>query len=332
VSNQFNLKIRIMKKSILLLALLVSAISYGQTSHSNWNDKDWEQVTGSGRLVRLNPAVTPFTTVEVALNVKLVIEAGGADHSLEVSIDDNLSKYFKFRQDGSTLKVYFDFGGSNRWLSSNSTVVTIKAPVIEQVVNSSNAEIDVSLPRQAAMKLVTSGNPNINLKGQVEKLVIDSRGNSDINASELFSTQVQVSSDGNAEIVVNTRELLENNIRGNNDIYNVFGRSGTEITQRNAPLPTVADEDMVNISFRNSSDLPFKATLIYYRPDRKGNATDMFTLRPSGLKRYRVPVGTRFYLANPEQVDLVMGGGKLEKGPLLLVKKEDDQGTFVINK
>ena len=42
-----------------------------------------------------------------------------------------------------------------------------------------------------------------------------------------------------------------------------------------------------------------------------------------------IPPGTKLYLANQKQVDIVMGGKSIDNGkPFLVIKKEDDNKTF----
>lgn len=78
--------------------------------------------------------------------------------------------------------------------------------------------------------------------------------------------------------------------------------------------------------------LPTRLSVISYRPDEKGNGTNVFVMIPYGTRAYRFPVGTKIYLASVEQVNTVMSGARIaDQPPFLLLKKEDNNRTFNIN-
>jgi hypothetical protein len=86
----------------------------------------------------------------------------------------------------------------------------------------------------------------------------------------------------------------------------------------------------VTISLRNSSMLPRKVSLISYAPGETGNGTTIFMLAPLvGTKSFTFPVGTRLYLANSEQVDIVMSGKRIDGGPPFLTIKKEDSNRIV---
>ena len=131
-----------MKKIIFSLSLLLSIqfIAIAQSSYSRWNGKKWEQLSGSGKMLQLNPTVTSFNNIEVSnMNVKVKVETGAAAYSVIVSIDDNLKDFFRCKQEGNSLKLSMDYSGGKypRWLSNNQTVVTVTTPALETLTNKS---------------------------------------------------------------------------------------------------------------------------------------------------------------------------------------------------
>lgn len=79
--------------------------------------------------------------------------------------------------------------------------------------------------------------------------------------------------------------------------------------------------------------MPRKYTVITYQPsDNGGNGTSGIVLMPMFSKEFEVEVGTRFYIADSEQVDTVMAGQKLTGTPFLTVKAEDKGKIFSLNK
>ncbi len=101
--------------------------------------------------MQLNPSVGAFTSVETNnANIKVIIETGAAAHSINILIDDNLAKFFKWKHEGSALKLLFDLSGGKypRWLPENDTVVTLKAPAVNTVSNKGNSTIKINLQYQ----------------------------------------------------------------------------------------------------------------------------------------------------------------------------------------
>lgn len=317
--------------SFLLLAA-VSITACSQNSYSKYNGKTWEQVSGSGKMINLNPAVETFNNIEVKhLNAKVIIETGGNEYSLSLSVDDNLAGFFRSKVVGNTLQLSFDLSGGkyDRWLSDNNTVVTIKAPSIASVINSGNTGLQINIPGQPSFSLQTDGNPNIVLKGEVDELVLESKGNADIKAGNMLAQKITISSNGNADIQVNAKVVVEKSVNGNNEISNLFYKTKEEIVAE-AEMKSV-DRELISFRLKNNSLLPAKVSLISYRPDEKGNGTTLFTLISLGTKRFSFPEGTKIYLATSDQVNIVMSGKKIIDEPAFLtVKKEDGNKVFDI--
>jgi len=91
-------------------------------------------------------------------------------------------------------------------------------------------------------------------------------------------------------------------------------------------------EKIVTFKFKNNSILPRKYTIVSYSPDTDGNGTNGVMMAPSGTKEFKVLVGTKFYLADSKQVDIVMGGNKLTGTPFYIVKLEDDGKVINLRK
>jgi hypothetical protein len=86
---------------------------------------------------------------------------------------------------------------------------------------------------------------------------------------------------------------------------------------------------LITIHLKNSAWLPRKCTLISYAPGETGNGTQSYWLLPGTSKEWKFLLGTKLYLANQKQVDIMMGGKSIDNGkPFLVIKKEDDNKTF----
>jgi hypothetical protein len=79
----------------------------------------------------------------------------------------------------------------------------------------------------------------------------------------------------------------------------------------------------VTVLLRNNRARPSKIALISYRPDEQGNGTSIFVMIPYGIRRATFPPGTKLYVADKEQVDVIMSGKRIDSGkPFLTVQKE----------
>ncbi len=322
-----------MKQIIFFLLLGIGSASCAQSSYSNYNGQKWEQLEGSGKLIQISPAVRPFNNIEVNnVNVQVNIQTGTPSYSMDIAVDDNLKDFLKWEQVGGILKLSFDLRGGEypRWLSKNNTVITIKAGNIEKLVNNGNSNLGVYLQNQSSFTFSSTGNPNIRFSGKIAELNLQTTGNADIEAGNLAADKIILSTTGNADIKVNTRDLVEKEIKGNNDIYNLYYVSKKEREQSYDEW-NEDNIEMISFKIKNNSVLMEKVTLISYRPDRTGNGTIVFTLIPLGTKNLKFPAGTRIYLATGEQINTVMGGGRISnEQPFLTVKTEDDGKVFQI--
>ena len=88
----------------------------------------------------------------------------------------------------------------------------------------------------------------------------------------------------------------------------------------------------ITVTFKNNSILPHKYTFITYEPNANGNGTVGVMMRPNGTKEFKVLAGTKFYLANSKQVDVVMSGNKLTGAPFYVAKAEDDGKMIQLRK
>lgn len=108
----------------------------------------------------------------------------------------------------------------------------------------------------------------------------------------------------------------------------------TEITPTTAEASAKAgmSAKKVAIRLRNSSLLPRKITLISYEPGETGNSTNGFMLGSKGNRTFTFPIGTKLYIADSEQVDVVMSGKRIDSSkPFLTVKAEDAGKAFDVN-
>ena len=85
----------------------------------------------------------------------------------------------------------------------------------------------------------------------------------------------------------------------------------------------------IEFKLKNSSLLPKRITIISYQPGESGNGTESITVSPRAVKNLKFKEGTKIYLANSKQIDLVMSGKRIDSDkPLLIVQKSDSGKTI----
>jgi hypothetical protein len=108
----------------------------------------------------------------------------------------------------------------------------------------------------------------------------------------------------------------------------VTGTADAAPRTKSGPKPMTG---LVSFRLHNTSLRPRKVSLISYAPGESGNGTQVFTMLPKGSRTFSFPEGTRLYLANSDQVDIVMSGKRIDGGkPFLTVQKTDSGKAFDI--
>lgn len=95
---------------------------------------------------------------------------------------------------------------------------------------------------------------------------------------------------------------------------------------------TPANLKTVSITFYNNSLLSHTFSFISYAPGETGNGTYQVMLKPYAKTEQKYIPGTKLYLADKKQVDMVMSGNKLEKVPFRIISANDDKKTIKLIK
>ena len=109
--------------------------------------------------------------------------------------------------------------------------------------------------------------------------------------------------------------------------------TGVTETRVNKPeTDAQVTKQTVVIRLHNTRLLPRKIALISYEPGEIGNGTNIFMMSPKGTKSVRFPVGTKLYIADNGQVDVVMSGKRIDNGkPFLTVQAGDNGRMFDVD-
>lgn len=77
----------------------------------------------------------------------------------------------------------------------------------------------------------------------------------------------------------------------------------------------------IKIKFKNNSYLPHRYTFVIYKANQKTNATIGKFLGPNTIVIFELTEGSKVYLADSKDVDMVMSGNVLEGPPFYIVSK-----------
>lgn len=326
-----------MKKVIMFVATLMALNTSFSFAQGGWN-----ALKGFGKIVTLKPNTINFDKIETNLPGKIIIEIGKAQ-SLSIEIDDNLSNFLTIKEDDKEHKLTFKFDFQEKkekmWVQNTNILVRITMPEMSVFTQKSNGDAEINGLYGRYFRAENYGNGNIILRGaKMDVCDIESQGNGDINAENLTATKAKIRLRGNGDVRFNATETYEARLNGNGNIQNIgTGKATTIDRQGNGRIinenqgslkqvqsSTNTPTEKIKIQFQNNSALPRKVAFVFYEPSQKGaNSTSIKVLMPLTSAFFEVEVGTRFYNANSEQVDVVMSGAKLTDKPLYTVQRGD---------
>lgn len=159
------------------------------------------------------PSQPPYLRVEVDENIypllKIKSDGGKLSFDYEQDIDPTSFKIFT---NSTGLKSIEDRGNSNITLKGTTSGVKLEmnikglGSVIAEDLRYDEVDIDVA------------GKAELNLRGLVNYIDYDIKGQANINASELVAQKVKCSIAGNGNIEVNTIQQLDVEIKGTGDV------------------------------------------------------------------------------------------------------------------
>ncbi|SOD97769.1 GIN domain-containing protein [Spirosoma fluviale] len=307
-------------KHFLLLATCL--LSLGAMAQRGKNDPN-QELRGSGRPVRQTTSVKPFDALEIhQFPAAVTVEVGGAEPSVDITLDDNLLSLLRADNQNGKLNLSFeDPQGRAFWISKANIEVRIITPTLKKLTHGSNSNVTVNGLQGESFALINQANGNVTLTGKVNSLDVISWANGTVNADALPVQSAKVVTQANATIRVNAQRV--------NGVNQAFA---TVINVANRPLTSATNDGseatarlkLINVRFENNSPLLRTITLISYAPGEEVNETNGFTLLPYADREKQFPVGTTVYVATNQQVEQVMRGGRLRGKPFLTVSPSDE--------
>lgn len=297
----------------LCLSNLTSAQSHG----------DIREVRGNGKIVNNTISVPAFNAIEIEhFPANVAIEISDKTPSLEISIDENLLPKLSVKSEDNVLKLQLiDPNNRDFWISKAAINVKISTKNLKSLRNGSNGNVTVAGIKGSAFDLINDANGNITLQGNSGTFSLISRANGNVNAEKFEIKTAYVVADANATIRLNTQKI-QAATQAFAKIENVNDAQTQTVSK--VKSSTLQRPQLITLNFVNTNTSSQQFTLISYAPGESGNETNGFSLAPNEKKEKQYVVGTKVYLADKQQIDLVMGGKMLQGKPLLTVQASDE--------
>ncbi|RYF62220.1 MAG: hypothetical protein EOO39_30695, partial [Cytophagaceae bacterium] len=171
----------------------------------------YKELRGNGRLIRETKTVRPFDGIEIEqFPARVVVEAGAAESSVTISIDENLRSLLQIEDRNGTLRLAFkDPNNRPFWVSKSNIDVVIRTPDLKRFKHGSNSDVAVHGLQGESFAFVNEANGNVQLQGRVKTFDLVSTANGRVDAESLLTATVNVMTHANATIRINTKDVNE---------------------------------------------------------------------------------------------------------------------------
>lgn len=167
---------------------------------------------GSGHVTTVQQPVEAFT--EISAKGALRIEWKAGPPSLSLTTDDNLTQYFEARNTGNRLEMKM----RERVRPTHGIKVAISSPSLNGAKLSGACDLIGHGISGRSLAVQTTGAASVVLDGQVDQLLADLTGASELKAKTLQAKTVEISTTGAADAWVNATEKLRVAITGAGDV------------------------------------------------------------------------------------------------------------------
>lgn len=161
-------------------------------------------ITGSGKIIEDQRALSPFSSVAVSGHLNLKLELGPEQRVVIVG-DDNIVPVIEAVVSGGKLSV----SSSKSYRSKEDVTVKIVVPKLDGLDLSGATDAYLSKLDGPELTVNVSGAAKVLLDGKVERLVLDLSGASEIDGFGLKAKAVNVRASGAGDVKVYASESLE---------------------------------------------------------------------------------------------------------------------------
>ncbi len=164
---------------------------------------------GSGTVITVDRAITPFALVEIRVPFPVRLVAGTAA-SVTVTVDDNLQERIDCRVADGTLVIEAARGSR----SASAGLVEITVPTLRSLATYGPGECQVTGLSSPTVTVHQYGRGLVTLAGAIDSLTVESYGTGNIDATDLRSDITVVDIYGCGDVTVNPVRRLTAAIYG----------------------------------------------------------------------------------------------------------------------
>ena len=168
---------------------------------------------GSGTVITVDRATTPFAQVEIRVPFRVRLVAGAAS-GVTVTVDDNLQERIDCRVADETLVIEAARGSR----SANAGLVEIAVPSLRSLAVYGPSACQVTGLSGPTLTVHQYGHGTVTLAGTIDDVTIESYGTGYVDATELRSDNTLVGIYGCGDVTVNPVRRLAAAIYGAGDV------------------------------------------------------------------------------------------------------------------
>jgi hypothetical protein len=176
---------------------------------------NYNSIEGNGNIKNEVRNTGQFNSVDVSGSFKVEAKAG-EKQKVEIIADENIIPYIETKVESN--KLIIDFKDNTAINSKNDIKVQITNPALNALDISGSVDARVSNLKNDTFSVAVSGAGNVTLKGETKKLEMETSGSSQVEAGELSSGNVRISSSGSSDVSVNARDTLDLDVAGSGKI------------------------------------------------------------------------------------------------------------------
>jgi hypothetical protein len=332
--------------TLVAFTMLTATTAFAQSSYEQPRKHN---ATGNGVSYTQTLPLADFTAIEIGRQVvkNIIIEVGAATASMEIVTDENFKNVTQVSCENGVLRLSSTpIARENTWNRfSDFTQIRIKTPRLSSLLHSDNSNVTLTGVTGDAFRLTNGQNGDVRLAANVTQLDISNKSNGNVTMTGTVAKTLTATNRANGDIILAGAAgycILTNKRNGDIKADKMITKgfaidksgNGTIIApiDKNVAAVSTATDDRVArpnntaITFylQNKSVLPRNITLISYAPNETGNSTQGFTLAPFDNVKVTFEVGTRLFLADNKQVDIVMSGKSINNNiPFMTVQAAD---------
>ena len=181
---------------------------------------DWLGVRGNGHITTDQRAVTAFSEIEAEGAFEIEWRSGAP--ALSITTDENLLPYIENRNIDNRLRLH----SRDRIRPTHGTKIVVSSPTRSAAKLTGATRLTAIQLSGAKFAVESTGAARVALDGNIDELLADMTGASDLKAKSLQTKTAQISTTGAADADISVSETLKVSITGAGKV-NYFGNPPT---------------------------------------------------------------------------------------------------------